>query len=108
MTPEGKAKKKVKDLLALYPHVWYDMPVPSGYGKSTLDFIGCISGLMFAVETKAENGKLTDRQTACMNAILAAGGAVFVVRVGDQYGYMQLKRFLDANSRGAIDPGINS
>ncbi|EIZ87132.1 VRR-NUC domain superfamily [Methylobacterium sp. GXF4] len=100
MTPEGKVKKKVKDLFTQYPHIFYDMPVPGGYGKSTLDFICCINGLFFAVETKAPNKEPTKRQEGLMNDILAAGGAVFVVAGDDQYGFTQLKKFLDANSNG--------
>ncbi|MDE4913484.1 hypothetical protein PQI07_22650 [Methylobacterium sp. 092160098-2] len=100
MTPEGKVKKKVKDLIAQYPHVYSEWPVPGGYGKSGLDCWGIIDGKAFAVETKRAGQVLTDRQTKCMNEMLAAGGAVFVVAGDDQYGFTQLKAFLDANSVG--------
>lgn len=106
MTPEGHVKKKVKDLLAKYLHCYYEMPVPGGYGKSGLDFHGCINGMYFAVETKAEGKKPSDRQTQTANKILAAGGAVFWVSGGDQYGYTRLQQFLEANSRAAVSvPG---
>lgn len=106
MTPEGKVKKKVKDLLAKFPHVYVRWPVPSGFGKDELDAYGCIDGLYFAIETKREGEKLTDRQTKTANEVLAAGGAVFVIVGGDQYGFTQLQRFLEANSRATISvPG---
>jgi penicillin-binding protein-related factor A (putative recombinase) len=38
------------------------MPVPSGYGESTLDYIGCYKARFFAIETKKPGGKLTPRQ----------------------------------------------
>lgn len=55
------------------------MPVPSGYGESTLDYIGCYRGKLFAVETKAPGKKPTNRQQQIIDSIKRAGGAVFVI-----------------------------
>jgi hypothetical protein len=80
VTPEGAVKNKVKRLLATYgKDLWYDMPVPGGYGKPTLDFIGCYRGYFFAIETKAGRGKLTPRQELTKKQMERACGKVFVV-----------------------------
>lgn len=63
MTPEGAVKEKVKKVLRHY-HAWYYMPVPGGYGVPSLDFLCCIKGRMFSIETKALGRKPTKRQHA--------------------------------------------
>lgn len=78
-TPEGKVKARVSALLKATNGLYYFMPVPSGYGESTLDYIGCYRGKLFAVETKAPGKKPTNRQQQIIEAILRAGGAVFVI-----------------------------
>lgn len=78
MTPEGKVKEIVKKALK-EAGAYYHMPVQNGMGKPTLDFVGCLSGLFFAIETKAEGGKLTLRQEETIKEMRAAGAAVFVV-----------------------------
>jgi hypothetical protein len=78
-TPEGKVKKTVSTLLKSVDGLFYTMPVPSGFGESTLDYIGCYRGKYFAVETKAPGKKPTDRQQAIISKMRAAGGAVFVI-----------------------------
>ena len=65
MTPEGKVKDKVKDLLKHYG-CWYYMPVPGGYGAPTLDFICSRKGRIFCIETKAPGKKATPRQRSTM------------------------------------------
>lgn len=79
MTPEGKVKKKVSDYLKSVAGLYYFMPVPSGYGESTLDYIGCLHGYYFAIETKAPGGKPTNRQNQIIGLIERAGGKVFVI-----------------------------
>lgn len=78
-TPEGKVKAKVSALLKSIPGVWYTMPVPSGFGESTLDYLGSNRGLFFAIETKAPGKKPTSRQMNTMAAIERGGGKTFVV-----------------------------
>lgn len=78
MTPEGKVKALVKKVLSSH-EAYYHMPVQSGLGAPTLDFIGCHKGRYFAIETKAPGKKPTERQMLTMGAIRDAGGAVFVV-----------------------------
>jgi hypothetical protein len=72
-TEEGKLKDKVKAFLK-ERGAYYHMPVPSGYGTQTLDFIGCYKGRFFAIETKAPGKEPTPRQYATLQSMLAAGG----------------------------------
>lgn len=77
-TPEGRVKSKVKALLAQYP-VYGNWPVPGGYGEPMLDFVGCLNGRFFAIETKAPGEKLTPRQEFIKSNMESAGGKVFVI-----------------------------
>lgn len=79
MTPEGKVKQKVSRLLRDTPGIYYHMPVPGGFGGTTLDYIGCYRGKFFAIETKKPGGKPTDRQKTIIAQMEASGGAVFVI-----------------------------
>lgn len=93
-TPEGKVKKTVSTLLKSITGLFYTMPVPSGFGESTLDYIGCYRGKYFAVETKAPGKKPTDRQEAIIKKMRDAGGAVFVID-GD---LTELKQWIDTTT----------
>jgi hypothetical protein len=78
-TPEGKVKRKVSTFLKSVDQLYYTMPVPSGYGESTLDYLGCYKGHFFAIETKAPGGRPTARQEQCMSLMERAGAKVFVI-----------------------------
>ena len=77
-TPEGRVKDKVKEILKKYKVYWH-MPVQNGMGSPTLDFVCCVRGLYFVVETKAPGKKATPRQELTMHQIQQAGGRAFVV-----------------------------
>lgn len=80
MTPEGKIKRAISAVLKSYaPQVYYYMSVPTGYGRSTLDYVGFACGLGFAIEAKAPGEKPTARQRAVIEEIEAAGAPVFVI-----------------------------
>jgi hypothetical protein len=80
MTPEGRVKSKIKRFLQTYGEgLYYEMPVPSGFGKAGLDFHCCHHGFYFAIEAKKPGGKPTARQELTIQAIRRAGGAVFVI-----------------------------
>jgi hypothetical protein len=80
MTPEGRIKLRVKRLLKEYePDLYYEMPVPSGFGKAGLDFHCCFWGYYFAVETKAPGKGPTPRQALTIKAIMRSRGSVFVI-----------------------------
>lgn len=97
MTPEGRVKKRVSALLKSTPGVYYFMPVPSGYGESSLDYIGCHWGRAFFVETKAPGKKPTERQMQTIASIERAGGRVFVID-GDTTELEQWLKSAPANS----------
>lgn len=77
-TPEGKVKDKVKKLLKKYG-CYQHWPVLNGMGAPTLDCVGCINGMFFAIETKAGNKQPTARQLLTIRDMQVAGGATFVV-----------------------------
>lgn len=77
-TPEGKVKDQVKKVLAEFDAYWH-MPVQNGMGAPSLDFICCVRGFYFAIETKAPGGKPTPRQEDTMDRIRQAGGKLFVI-----------------------------
>lgn len=80
MTPEGKVKKLVKEVLDKFgTNIDGFWPVPSGYGESHLDYVGCIRGWFFAIETKKPGGKPTPRQLARIKQVQDAGGKAFVI-----------------------------
>lgn len=80
-TPEGKVKTEVRELLALHSQgMYYNMPVPSGYGEPMLDFVGCYYGRFFMIETKAAvNLPLTPRQDLTKEQVEEARGQVFII-----------------------------
>jgi penicillin-binding protein-related factor A (putative recombinase) len=71
------------------------MPVPYGYGQSTLDYLICMRGYFLAIEAKAPGKKPTDRQKMIMEKIRSSGGVVFVID-GDE-GLAQLEEFLESH-----------
>lgn len=79
---EERVKKRVKKMLTEYGASYF-MPVQSGYGSSSLDFLCCHKGRFFAVETKAPGKHMTSRQELIRDEIEAAGGVVFVI--GEKY-----------------------
>lgn len=82
-TAEGVVKDQVKALLRAHSVYWH-CPVMNGMGAPTLDFVGCINGHFFAIETKAPGQKPTQRQQMTMREMAAAGGYVFVVSGKDE------------------------
>jgi len=66
------------------------MPVQTGYGSVSLDFLACELGEFVAYECKARGGKLTPRQELVARQINAAGGKVYLVTLDN--GELELKR----------------
>lgn len=80
MTPEGSIKREIRKILDTFaPHIYYDMPVPSGYGKTSLDFNCCLHGKALYIEAKAPGKELSLRQRQRAVEMHAAGAAVFVI-----------------------------
>ena len=90
-TPESKVKDRVKKLLASYEAYWH-MIVQNGMGAPSLDFVGCHRGRFYAVETKAGNKQMTDRQRMTAKAMEEAGAAVFLIN--EETGLPELERWL--------------
>ena len=84
MTPEGRVKAAVDRVLTEHAFnrggLWTFKPVQSGYGKRALDYLCCVRGHMFAIETKALEKDLTLLQRACARDIYKAGGTVWFIR----------------------------
>jgi len=79
MTPEGKVKKKVTDILKAL-NIYYFTPVSGGYGKSGVpDIVACFNGRFIGIECKAGQNQPTALQTAQLEAIKRARGLAFVV-----------------------------
>jgi hypothetical protein len=78
-TPEGLVKAKVKTRLDAWG-AWYFMPVAGVMGRIGIpDFIGCLGGRFFAIETKSGKGKTTRIQDMILSRIRHAGGIALVV-----------------------------
>lgn len=104
MTPEGEVKKQLKELLDTYEKIYIFNPVPSGYGKSSLDTLLCFRGQFIAVEAKAPRKQPTPRQRFVTREILAAGGKVFRVDGTDAYPLTPLKAHLDELALSDTEP----
>lgn len=78
-TPESKAKAKVREILSRYPSMYTYWPVPSGFGRTNIDVIGCYRGRFFGIEVKAEGRKPTLKQDREMQFMASAMGKTFVV-----------------------------
>lgn len=79
MTPEGKVKARAKKLLDSIG-AYYFMPATGGYGRSGVpDIVGCLNGVFFGIECKANGGKPSMLQLREINRINSAGGFAIVV-----------------------------
>jgi hypothetical protein len=79
MTPEGKVKKKVREVLQAL-RAYYVMPMTGGYGNSGApDFVVCFESRFIGIECKAAKGKLTALQEKNLAQIRSAGGLAIVV-----------------------------
>jgi predicted nucleic acid-binding Zn ribbon protein len=87
MTPEGKVKDEVRDVLRMRM-IWYYMPVQMGYGVGGIpDFICCWRGIFMGIECKAPGKRrtVTPLQRQCHSEIRSHGGRVVVVESGAEF-----------------------
>lgn len=83
MTPEGKVKEKAKRILDSIG-AYHFMPATGGYGRSGIpDIVGCLNGVFFAIECKANGGRPTALQLREIDRINVAGGFAIVVDEGN-------------------------
>lgn len=81
-TPEGNVKYAINKVLDSYRNdgnLYYYMPVPYGYGTTTVDYLGCVCSRAFAIEAKAPGKRPGLRQNRALNVIQQAGGKIFVI-----------------------------
>jgi hypothetical protein len=79
VTPEGKVKAKVKQILKNLG-AYYVMPVTGGYGNSGApDFLVCYKGAFVGIECKAGRGKATALQLSNLDQIIETGGHSFLI-----------------------------
>ena len=84
MTPEGRLKKEVKEVLEQYEPLWYFMPVSCGFGKQGIpDFIICANGRFLSIETKDKGKKRTPLQMLCATQITLAEGIMLLLFPGE-------------------------
>jgi hypothetical protein len=96
MTPEGRTKAKITKLLKEFD-CWYYMPVPGGWGRRTVDYLGLINGRMFAIEAKkAGKDKPTTLQENELNKINGCGGECFFIN--SEEGVERLRTWLEGVS----------
>lgn len=79
MTPEGKVKAKVVELLKA-AGVYYFFPAANGYGRAGVpDIICCANGRFLAIECKAGRGTTTKLQDREIEQIRRSKGVVLVI-----------------------------
>lgn len=88
MTPEGKVKLAVRNVLTKLEAYWF-CPVQTGMGARTLDFLVCYRGKFFGIETKKEGGQPTKLQEVCMRKIQASGGECVVIDSVDKADFLE-------------------
>lgn len=81
MTPEGKIKRKLTEMLREHK-VWYFFPANNGFGRAGIpDIIAIVGGRFVGIECKADPKKQpTELQKRCGEEIKQAGGLWFLVR----------------------------
>ena len=80
MTTEGKIKQKINKLLDGHAYnIYRFMPVPTGYGNLTLDYLLCAYSRFVAIEAKRPGLEPTKLQSITMAKIEAAGGIAICV-----------------------------
>ena len=92
-TPEAKVKRHVSQILKRADQCYYFMPVQTGYGSPTLDYLGCSRGRAFSIETKAPGKLPTVRQLAIIKEMERTEMKVFVID-GDPVDYEELRLWL--------------
>jgi hypothetical protein len=90
--PEALVKKRINYLLAKYEGLYKFMPVQSGIGAKSLDYLICYRGRFIGIEAKAGNNLPTPLQLDTIDRILDAGGITLVV---NEFNLNKLEALLD-------------
>lgn len=90
---ESEVKNEVKKVLKYYePECYWFMPPANGFGRHGIpDFVGCICGKFFAIETKRPSNRdgVTALQRREQDKINDAKGSCFVVYDDDSLAILQ-------------------
>jgi len=79
MTPEGKVKARVKQILKEVS-AYYVMPATGGFGNSGApDFLICKDGKFYGIECKARGNQPTALQLSHLTKIRECGGVALVI-----------------------------
>lgn len=89
-------KAKLRRILSEYDGIYTYWPVPTGFGGTTLDVLGCYRGRFFSVETKAVGKKPTLRQMGELHNIERAMGQSFVIAGTESPVFDNMIGWLDA------------
>ena len=102
-TPENRVKAKVKKILDGLGA--YHFPAAThGYGRSGVpDFVGCYKGKFFAIECKANGGRITALQERNLDQIQKNGGVAILV---DETGLDLLDKTLAHTAYWSGDLGL--
>ena len=104
MTPEGKIKKKLDEMLkSKGRHLFYFPPQAGAFGSAGIpDRIVCYKGLFIGIECKADakKKKLTPLQNLALAKIEEAGGIGFVVY--DDATIQEVSKYLDLHSTSKV------
>lgn len=100
MTPEGKVKQKIKKVLAKHD-LWQYWPVPSGFGRRTVDALCLYYGRFFVIEAKRPGKEPTALQARELEDIKKKGGVAFVI--DNDEGVQALDEWLE-EMRDTYDP----
>lgn len=93
MTPEGRVKKRLKDVLEQYGDKVYQFwPMQNGMGAPALDVIICFNGRFLSIELKAGKKQMTDRQENTAGHIRTAGGMTLLIN--EIEGWLELQSWL--------------
>lgn len=82
MTPEGKVKKAVDQVLHEHKTIsgtYALKPVQNGMGSPALDYHGSHKGFAFVIETKAPGKSPTPRQLSTLRRIALSGASCFLI-----------------------------
>lgn len=94
-TPEGKVKAKVRELLGGYAGMYSYWPVPMGFGRTTVDVLGCYRGRFFAIEVKKAKKQPTLNQSQEIERVERAMGKAFVIAGEESLVFAELRAWLD-------------
>lgn len=96
MTPEGKVKQKIDEILKAADFCYYHKPVLTPYGSATVDYVGCSKGRFFAIEAKSPRvSEPTARQAHILEEMSKAGATAFFIN-GTQAQLDSLRDWLDS------------